>query len=122
MARELAPMACKRKAAHRYANERGWRFRVHDENRIRDQALANIQWLERYRRMNVGQWDIERILAYLEGVGQTTFISLLDEHFGGIYRSEGVAYLWHLLATRRLDCDISLPLGNETELWVADHD
>ena len=110
--------SAKWKTARSYAKERGWRFRIHDETRIRDQALANIQWLERYRRMNVRGWDTERILAYLEGVGQATFTKVLDEHFGGIYRSEGIAHLWHLLATRRLDCDISLPLRNETELWV----
>ena len=112
--------SAKWKAARRYARAHGWRFRIHDESRIRDQALENIQWLKRYRRMNVRTWDTERIIAYLEGVGQATFTQVLDEHFGGLYRSEGVAHLWHLLATRRLDCDISLPLGNDTELWVPD--
>ena len=58
-------------------------------------------------------WDTERIIASLKGAGQATFATVLDEHFGGIYRSEDIA-------TRRLDCDISLPLGNETELWVPD--
>ena len=110
------------KAARRYAKAQGWRFRIHDETRIRDQALKNIRWLERYRRMNVREWDTERIVADVEGLGQASFAAVLDEHFGGIYRSEGVAHLWHLLATRRLDCDISLPLGNETELWVPDHE
>lgn len=110
--------SAKWKAARRYAAAQGWRFRIHDESRIRDQALANIRWLERYRRMDTRAWDAERIVAHLAAVGQATFAELLDEHFGGIYRGEGVAYLWHLLATRRLDCDISLPLGNETELWV----
>ena len=114
--------SAKWKAARRYARTRGWRFRIHDETRIRDQALTNVRWLERYRRMDVRTWDAERIVAYLKGVGQTPFNTVLDEHFGGIYRSEGIAYLWHLLATRRLDCDISLPLGNETELWVPDHE
>ena len=65
-------------------------------------------------------WDSERIVAHLKGVGQGTSTSVLDEHFGGIYRSESIAHLWHLLATRQLDCDISLPLGNATELWVPD--
>lgn len=112
--------SAKWKAARRYAKARGWRFRIHDETRIRDQALANIRWLERYKRMDTSAWDSDRIVAHLKGVGQTTFAAVLDEHFGGIYRGEGIAYLWHLLATRRLDCDISLPLGNETELWVPD--
>lgn len=112
--------ATKWKAARRYATAQGWRFRIHDETRIRDQALTNIRWLERYKRMNTRAWDTERIVAHVKGVGQTTFATVLDEHFGGIYRSEGIAHLWHLLATRRLDCDISLPLSNEIELWVPD--
>lgn len=110
------------KAARRYATERGWRFRIHDETRIRDQALSNIQWLERYRRASPNDADTDRIFAWLEGAGQATFTAILDEHFGGIYRSEGIAHLWHLLATRQLDCDISFPLGNDTELWVPEHD
>ena len=33
--------------------KRGWRFAIHDEARIRDQTPGNIQWLDRYRTMNV---------------------------------------------------------------------
>ena len=108
------------KAARRYAKARGWQFRIHDETRIRDQTLKNIQWLERYKRMNTRAWDNERIIAFVKGVGQASFATVLDEHFGGIYQSEGIAHLWHLLAIRRLDCDISRPLSNDTELWVPD--
>ena len=108
------------KTARRYAAAQGWRFRIHDETRIRDQTLANIRWLERYRRMDVRAWDGERIHSWIKGVGAASFAAVLDEHFGGIYRSEGIAYLWHLLAMRQLDCDISLPLTNDTELWVPE--
>ena len=109
------------RAATRYARAHGWRFRIHDESRIRDQTLANIRWLERYRHMDVEACDSDRIVEWIRDVGQTTFAAVLDGHFGGIYRSEGVAHLWHLLAARRLDCDISLPLTHDTELWAA-HD
>lgn len=39
------------KAARRYARTQGWEFRIHDESRIRHVSLANIRFLERYKRM-----------------------------------------------------------------------
>ena len=35
--------SAKWKTARSYASERGWLFRIHDETRIRDQALTNIR-------------------------------------------------------------------------------
>lgn len=43
--------ATKWKAARRYASDRGWIFRIADESRIRDQVLANINALNRYKRI-----------------------------------------------------------------------
>jgi hypothetical protein len=51
-------------------------------------------------------------------MGMATVDYLLARHFPGIYRAEGIAHLWHLLATRKIDCDISRPLNMFTEVWV----
>jgi len=106
------------KAAYRYAKEQGWTFHIHDESRIRDQALANIRFLERYKRM---QFPIEESRWVIENVcqmGSTPFHYIIARHFMGIYRTEGVAHIWYLLATRQLECDITRPLNDCTELWV----
>ena len=110
------------KAAYRYAKEQGWDFHIHDESRIRDQVLENIRFLDRYKRT---QFPIEETRSVIESVrqmGGTPFHYLLAKHFMGIYKAEGVAHIWHLLATRQLDCDISLPLSDFTELWVPTYE
>jgi hypothetical protein len=106
------------KAAWRYAKEQGWAFHIHDESRIRDQSLKNIQFLERYKRMQFPAEESNWIVESIRLMGASPFHFILARHFMGAYQAEGVAHIWHLLATRRLDCDISRPLNNFTELWV----
>lgn len=109
------------KAAYAYAKQQGWEFHIRDESRIRDQALQNITFLSRYKRMVFPAEESQAIVETVEQMGTVTVDYLLARHFMGIYRTEGIAHLWHLLATRKLDCDISQSLSNHTELWVP-HD
>jgi hypothetical protein len=110
------------KAARRYAKEQGWRFQIWDESRIRDQVLTNIQFLERYQRMSFSTEEIQHVLETLCQVGSCSVDYLLARHFMGIYRAQGLSLIWHLLSTRRIDCDLSRPLGQETELWVVEYE
>lgn len=107
------------KAAYRFAQDRDWIFHIQDESRIRDQALANIRFLERYKRMNFPIEESLWVISNLRAMGSAPFHFLLARHFMGIYRAQGIAHLWHLLATRQLECDISRPLNDQTELWVT---
>lgn len=107
-------------AARRYAASQGWAFRIMDEQRIQTQALQNIQFLRRYRDSNFPTEEGDWVINSVRELGSATFDYLLAKHFQGMYAAEGVAHLWSLLASRRLDCDIRLPLGKETELWVPD--
>lgn len=108
------------KAARRYAASQGWTFRIMDESRIRTQALANIQFLRRYRNNVYPSQESDWIVASVREIGSATFDYLLAKHFPGIYAAEGVGHLWSLLASRRLECDICSPLNGDTELWVPD--
>ncbi|MGJ8586283.1 MAG: TnsA endonuclease N-terminal domain-containing protein [Marinosulfonomonas sp.] len=107
------------KAARRLARENGWDFRIHDESRIRDQALENIRFLERFKRSDFPEEESRWVLETVEQMGSAPFHYLLTQHFQGNDRSVGVAHLWHLLAMRRLDCDINRKLGDFTELWIC---
>ena len=109
------------KAAHRYAQTMGWRFHILDESRIRDTTFENIAFLQPYARMAFDEAESEWIVSALRDIGSASVDHLLATHFMGIYRANGISHLWHLLATRRLDCDITRPLNHQTELWVADH-
>ncbi len=106
------------KAAWRCAKEQGWEFHIYDESRIRDQALANIRFLERYKRMQFPVEESRWVIENIRQMGSTPFHYILARHFIGLYRAEGIAHIWYLLAARQLDCDISRPLNEFTELWV----
>ncbi|WP_199917155.1 TnsA endonuclease N-terminal domain-containing protein [Parazoarcus communis] len=110
------------KAAWRYAQEQGWEFHIRDESRIRDQALDNIRFLEPYKRMQFPPQESQWIIDNLREMGASTIDYLIARHFMGLYRAEGLAHLWHLLAVRKLDCDINRPLNNFTEVWLPDID
>lgn len=106
------------KAARRYAREQGWTFAIYDESRIRGLPLDNIVFLERFERMSFDQEDINMVLKTIRDMDVAPVHYLLARHFGGHYRGKGVSLLWHLVATRQLDCDILEPLDEYLELWV----
>ena len=106
------------KAARRYARSQGWEFHIRDESRIRDQTFDNIRFLERYKRMPFSVEESRWVLETVRLMGGATVDYLLARHFMGIYRAEGISHLWHLLASRKLDCDISRPLNEFSELWI----
>ena len=113
--REWSP---KWKAARRYAAERGWRFKIMDEDRIRTSALDNIAFLKEYRDLDVEREDSDSIVADVKELGAVKVDYVLAKHFPGLYRARGIAHVWHLIARRRLDCDVSRDLGEMTEVWV----
>lgn len=110
------------KAAYRYAQDQGWEFHIHDESRIRDQTLANIQFLDRYKRIAAPEVESAWIIENLRQMGSAPMHYLLARHFMGLYRAEGITHIWHLLAVRRLECDLTHPLSENTELWVPSHE
>lgn len=110
------------KAAWRYAKEQGWVFHIQDESRIRDQALQNIMFLERYKRMQFSAEESRWLIENIRQMGSAQFDFIIARHFMGLYRAEGIAHVWHLLATRQLDCDITRPLNDATRLWVSTDD
>ena len=110
------------KAAWRHAQNEGWLFHICDEARIRDQALENIRFLRRYQRMQFPEEESEWILKTVRKLGIVEFHHLLARHFMGSDKAQGISHIWHLLSTRRLDCDINIPLSNNTELWIAEYE
>lgn len=110
------------KAAYRYAKEQGWEFHIHDESRIRDQVLTNIRFLDRYKRTEFPVEETRSVIENVQQMGSAPFHYILARHFMGIYKAEGIAHIWYLLAMRKLDCDITRPLNDFTELWVPTYE
>nr|WP_314492585.1 TnsA endonuclease N-terminal domain-containing protein [uncultured Pseudomonas sp.] len=107
------------KAAKRYARSQDWTFSIYDESRIRGLPLENITFLERFERLAFDQEDVDMVISTLRGMEIAPVHYLLARHFKGIYQDRGVALLWHLIATGRVECDITEPLDQYLELWVA---
>ncbi|WP_191830813.1 TnsA endonuclease N-terminal domain-containing protein [Pseudomonas fluorescens] len=107
------------KAARRYARQEGWTFSIYDESRIRGLPLDNITFLERFERLDFDREDIDMVLKTLREMEFAPVHYMLARHFRGVYRDSGVALLWHLIATGRVECDITEPLNEYLELWVA---
>lgn len=105
-------------AIRRYAREQGWVFHVMDETRIRTPAFDNIMFLRRYDDLDVCPHQSAAILEDLSELGSVSIDYMLAKHFPGSFRMQGIAHLWHLLATRQLDCDICDPLNDNTTIWV----
>ncbi|UUQ67746.1 TnsA endonuclease N-terminal domain-containing protein [Pseudomonas fuscovaginae UPB0736] len=114
--RDLLP---KWKAALRYAKGRGWGFHIYDESRIRGRSLKNIQYLERFRNADYADQDLDAIIRTVAFKGIATISYLLALHFQG-EEALGKSHIFHLIATRQLDCDISGPLSDSLEVMVAE--
>lgn len=114
--------SAKWKAARRYAIDRGWIFRIEDESRIRDQVLANINFLDRYKRMSFQDDQCLALIEYVRRARAATVESIAASYFGHAQRSVGVANLWHLVAVRHLECQIESPLTEQTALWIPGHE
>jgi len=117
--RDWAP---KWKAARRYAIEQGWTFRIADESRIRDQVLANINYLDRYKRMPFPEEQSLALIEWVRRLQATTVGDLAASHFKPVEQNEGIAHIWHLVAMRQLECQIDAPLTEQTALWMPNDD
>jgi len=108
------------KAARRYAAEHGWRFKIMNEDRIQSPAHGNIAFLKEYLDLDVDCEDSDAVVEDVRDRDVVTVDYLLARHFPGLYRAQGIAHIWHLIARRRLDCDVCGELGYLTEVWAPD--
>lgn len=108
--------------ASRYAAERGWRFRILDEARIRDVVFRNAVLLERYSRSNDTLGD-DAVLEDIRLAGIRTVGELVNRHFpSGDGGAAALPSIWRLIAMGFADCDLTQPLGMNTELWIPSYD
>ena len=109
------------KAAYRYARQEGWTFKIQDESRIRDDdAFKNIKFLEIYQRMHFPAEELQKTLERVRLMGSVTCQDVLPAQVKDeLSNRHAKSLVWHLLATRRLDCDISQPLNDQTTLWES---
>jgi hypothetical protein len=107
------------KYAHRYAKERGWLFKIYHENRIRDEKLKNIQFLQRFKRLDIDPALVNSIISFLDKSGRIT-ISDAIKIFNGEASHKPIddIQVWHLLSIRAIDCEMNHPLNENTSIWT----
>lgn len=107
------------KAARCFARKQGWSFKIYDESRIRDRALENIKFLDRYQRFAQAPGHTDTLLHALYQIGPLSRDALFA-HCGVIAGDERpwAVAIWYLLATRKIDCDITQQLDGATVLWT----
>lgn len=108
------------KAAHRYAREHGWRFRLMTEREIRTPYLDNVKFLRHYQHLIVDAEHLPRLLARLQTLRETTPEDLLaaisDDTW---HKAQLLSALWHLVAQRQVGTDLSQPLTMSSRLWSS---
>ncbi len=94
-------------------------FKIYDESRIHTHYFNNVTLLMRYRRYRYDPIEGDTILNYIHSAGQAP-IGLIPEIFGGTEtdKAQILGHVYHLLSTKKLLADLTVPISKETEIWV----
>lgn len=106
------------RAAKKYCCEQGWRFEVFTEREIRTPYLGNVKFLWPYLE-RVPSPDMQaRILKTLWDLDEADPDLLLCAlcHDAN-NRAQVIPYLWHLVASGAIGCDLEVPLTMRTRIW-----
>ena len=113
-----AEYKAKFKAAHRYARERGWRFRLLTEREIRTPFLANVKFLRQYQALVVDQAEQHLLLQALAQQPTTDVESVLAAVTTDRWRqAQLLPVLWHLVAQHQVGVDLRHALTRGSPLW-----
>jgi len=108
------------RAARRHARESGMTFSILTEVEIRGPYLDNIVFLQGYVARSCDEGREEKLTHTLGVLGETTPHALLS----AAYQSEenrmrALGPLWHLVATRQVEADLSVPLTMQSAIWPS---
>jgi hypothetical protein len=108
------------KAAVHFCRERGWRFRIITERHLRTDYCENVKFLRRYRDDPVQELHRDAIFHAFRKMGETTPKALI----AGLWNDQekryaALAELWRLVATRRVETSLSIPLAMNSRIWLA---
>ncbi len=109
------------KVAIKYALENDMQFKIFDESRIRTSYLKRIQFLNRYKNMETELWWKDWVFSGLEALGgHSTIDELIAFKFKGGRVEEKLALgvIYHLIANRIINADISQALDSQTNVWI----
>ena len=115
---ELKP---KFKIAMKYAKENDMIFKIFDESRIRTDYLKRIQFLNRYKNMEIEWWWKEWVFSGLDSLGgHSTIDELLVFKFRGgtVDKLLALGVIYHLIVNKIINTDITENLNYQTKIWI----
>lgn len=109
------------KAAHTFASEKGWKFKIIDEFRLYDQFWENINFLKRFRRSYIDEFDQVLLIETLKKLENTT-VNQLSAY---IFKDEknvlkAINQIWILVSKQIITCNLYQPFTTETIIWLND--
>lgn len=109
------------RAASRYARERGWRFRLMTDDRIRTSALYNAKFLLPYLSDTPNEQDMLQLLHALGLLIETTPADLLRACTQDPWvQGRLVTSLWRMVAGRTVGTDLTSKLTMNSVIWHVD--
>lgn len=104
--------------ATRFANDRGWGFRIVTEKDIRTTRLANRKFLREYRNIFPTPEQCNRVTEIVRTSHPRISVeALLDQLGAGEYeRLNHLPTIWHMVVAGKLKVDLDSPLGDDTLL------
>jgi len=109
------------RAAHRYARQRDWHFRVVTERHVRTPYLANVKFLRSYQAIPLNDLYRTRLLTTLSALGETDPASLLTAMSHDRWQhAQMLPMLWQLIATRQVGTDLHQPLTMQSRIRLQE--
>ena len=109
-------------AALRYADAKGWRFKIITEKEVRTDYLNNVKFLSNYNesKATIDITDLELLLNLMEQINHTTPEELmLMASTNKEKQWELLFTTWYMVANGYVFCDLMKPLTIQSEIWVS---
>ncbi len=109
------------KAAIKYANDRGWRFKLLTEMEIRTHYMENARFLLEYRKRELDDSHAQLLLHRMMELRESTVAALIASVFQEKWaQAELVPSVWYLIAEKRISTDLTKPLTMSSAIWLGD--
>lgn len=107
------------RAAKTYSAEQGWRFEVFTEREIRTPYLDNIKFLWPYRERVPSKEVSTLILQTLWDLDEADPDLLLCALcHDATNRARMIPFLWNLISTGSIGCNLNIPLTMRSRIWA----
>lgn len=107
------------KAGRAYAKAENMDFIIITEKEIRTPFLGNAKLLIQYKKLSLNLEHIVKMIAELKKTKETTPALLLNSLSPDKWKqAELIPVLWHLIANRKIKCDLNQKLTMSSFIWA----